>query len=269
MVGAANRRTALRLAAGVAVCALPAWLGKTAAATACAAHGKPCKADGACCSGFCERVGKCSRRGRLTGKCRCRCAEATTTCGAKACCGPGQECSGGQCLGDCVPDCADRVCGDDGCGGACGACDDGQECRDGQCVVPCVPNCIDRTCGDDGCGGSCGSCPAHQMCAGRYGSPREGQCCKVNGQICSYHNRDLCCTGYCDEIADKDGQPCYLPTISGRCCSWSRCSASCECCEDALCRNGYCCLPTGGYCGSDLDCCSRSCGRSGRPEVCD
>ena len=30
----------------------------------------------------------------------------------------------------------------------------------------CSPNCSDRTCGNDGCGGSCGSCAANQTCGG-------------------------------------------------------------------------------------------------------
>src|SRR5688572_25467653 len=36
----------------------------------------------------------------------------------------------------CVPDCADAVCGGDGCGGSCGSCDSGagQECVAGKCA---------------------------------------------------------------------------------------------------------------------------------------
>jgi hypothetical protein len=30
----------------------------------------------------------------------------------------------------------------------------------------CTPDCSDRTCGDDGCGGTCGSCRAWQSCIG-------------------------------------------------------------------------------------------------------
>lgn len=36
--------------------------------------------------------------------------------------------------GDCIPDCAGRVCGDDGCGGSCGSCPLGMHCENGQCV---------------------------------------------------------------------------------------------------------------------------------------
>jgi MYXO-CTERM domain-containing protein len=56
--------------------------------------------------------------------------------------------------------CANRACGDDGCGGSCGTCATGKTCTAGQCVVPssCAPSCAGKTCGDDGCGGSCGAC---------------------------------------------------------------------------------------------------------------
>jgi hypothetical protein len=58
----------------------------------------------------------------------------------------------------CQPECTDKECGDDGCGGVCGTCTGAQEeCVDGHCV--CQPECADKECGDDGCQGSCGECP--------------------------------------------------------------------------------------------------------------
>jgi len=63
----------------------------------------------------------------------------------------------------CQPDCQDRECGDDGCGGVCGYCSSlARQCLQGICT--CVPACFDRTCGDDVCGGSCGECPAGTTC---------------------------------------------------------------------------------------------------------
>ena len=35
----------------------------------------------------------------------------------------------------CTPSCADKVCGDDGCGGSCGTCGPTQLCAQGQCVT--------------------------------------------------------------------------------------------------------------------------------------
>lgn len=38
----------------------------------------------------------------------------------------------------------------------------GDDCRDGDGA--CLPNCAGKTCGSDGCGGSCGTCPAGKSC---------------------------------------------------------------------------------------------------------
>ena len=68
-------------------------------------------------------------------------------------------CSGGGEAPQCVPQCAERECGDDGCGGDCGACPQvAPYCVQNQCAVTCEPSCNGRECGDDGCGGSCGVC---------------------------------------------------------------------------------------------------------------
>jgi len=60
----------------------------------------------------------------------------------------------------CVPECGDRQCGDDGCGGRCGSCRRGQACDDGVCVprggggaglscegiLECMQGCRDEQC---------------------------------------------------------------------------------------------------------------------------
>src|SRR3989344_4592183 len=78
---------------------------------------------------------------------------ATKTCGDDGC--------GGSCGACCTPDCKDKTCGSDGCGGSCGNCTGTATCHAGACCTPgssgcCTPNCEGKTCGDDGCGGSCG-----------------------------------------------------------------------------------------------------------------
>jgi len=49
-------------------------------------------------------------------------------CGTKAC-------VDGECV-ECQPDCTDKECGNDGCGGECGKCDQGQVCINGLCPPP-------------------------------------------------------------------------------------------------------------------------------------
>ena len=61
-----------------------------------------------------------------------------------------------DCLG-CEPDCEDKECGADGCGGICGTCYPGLECQEGMCSSPPI-DCEGKECGDDGWGGSCGEC---------------------------------------------------------------------------------------------------------------
>ena len=60
--------------------------------------------------------------------------------------------------GQCVPDCEDKFCGPDGCGGTCpDTCDGICDRFTGICSTgnPCDPNCDGKACGDDGCGGEC------------------------------------------------------------------------------------------------------------------
>jgi hypothetical protein len=70
-------------------------------------------------------------------------------------------CGGSSGSQECEPNCTNRNCGDDGCGGSCGECSGICESQVGQCMtIPtfCIPSCVMRSCGDDGCGGSCGQC---------------------------------------------------------------------------------------------------------------
>jgi hypothetical protein len=69
----------------------------------------------------------------------------------------------------CKPNCHDRSCGNDGCGGSCGACVADQICHGGTCCTPQRPaaTCVGR-CGawPNNCGQSvsCAMCPANALC---------------------------------------------------------------------------------------------------------
>ncbi|MEE2779272.1 MAG: hypothetical protein VYE15_02015 [Myxococcota bacterium] len=61
----------------------------------------------------------------------------------------------------CVPNCLNKECVIDGCGGECGTCDGANtECKLGKCqeIAGCQPDCEGKVCGPDGCGGQCGDC---------------------------------------------------------------------------------------------------------------
>ena len=178
--------------------------------------------------------------------------------------------------GVCVPQCAGRACGDDGCGSTCGDCPNNQLCQGSQCFIGgecgngvcdsdvgescdscpgeclcegaeicaedfgcCIPDCTSATCGDDGCGGSCGTCEGFQVC--------QGSVCIIDGGSCG--------NTVCQPTADED---------------CGTCAADCTCGEGQVCAvvAGTCCTPNCGAneCGEDG--CGGSCGDCGPQGLC-
>lgn len=90
----------------------------------------------------------------------------------------------------CCPNCTNKQCGPDGCGGSCGVCETppGQICKNGQC---CQRNCTNKQCGADGCGGLCGTGTGDDGCP-------EGKVCTSNKQckLPNCGNYEYCETGY-------------------------------------------------------------------------
>lgn len=92
-------------------------------------------------------------------------------CGSDLCggscgtCPEGMGCVQGRCS-DCIPDCRFKQCGPDGCGGECGICPGSSQCQEDGWCSGCIPNCTNKNCGSDGCGGSCGHCPVPLTCGG-------------------------------------------------------------------------------------------------------
>ncbi len=213
--------------AGLSVVRWAAWSVLTLMVVACsdAAEGGSADAIGACtprCEGDTPIL--CGQHGEpLTG----------------APCGFGQACWNGLCvvtgaadggLGDtkatddawaedpgpasdavCVPDCEDRVCGDDGCGGTCGKCQVlGQACVDGACVC----------------------------------DPKDQTAC-IGGDVYwidSCGNQSLLAAG-CKDMGCADGQ-CLscAPACGGKQCGDDGCGGSCGTCEGAgqVCQAGVC-----------------------------
>gem|GEM_PF-3488975 len=167
-------------------------------------------------------------------------------CGMDGCggiCGgcPGdQVCdAGGHCVEPCVAKCTGKECGDDGCGSTCGSCAQGETCSaTGQCVGGCVPACGGKECGPDGCNGTCGSCSAHETCSAAG-----------------------LCQGAC------------TPDCAGKQCGPDGCNGSCGACgngqtcgDDGQCE-GECVPACGGKeCGTDG--CGGTCGACGQGETC-
>ncbi|MCX7943190.1 MAG: hypothetical protein N2746_01605 [Deltaproteobacteria bacterium] len=206
-------------------------------------------------------------------------------------------CSSGACL-SCQPDCKDKECGSDGCGGSCGECTNPPKnycesdkrlvvfysegscnefkckynsetivcengCENGWCKN-CTPNCFGKQCGPDGCGGTCGSCGdlqrcnANGVCECKYLSCG-GACCN-QGQVC--HN-NTCCTPNC---FGKQCGPDGCGGTCGSCGDLQRCNANgvCEC--EYLSCGGVCC-GVDEVCDNNVcclpDCNNKECGHDG------
>ena len=233
--------------------------------------------------------------------------ENCATCPIDCLCDLGDVCDvrARACVADCVLDCTDRQCGNDGCGGSCGRCDGGEVCDDtGACVAICTPDCLGKVCGSNGCGGSCGACGPGSRCDGF------GQCAvdcvpACDGRSCG----DDGCGGSCGNcgagthclFADGRCDADCVPNCVDRVCGQDGCGGSCGVCNrgDFCNQQGVCgalCLPNcqnkecgsnqcGGDCGvCDLDslcdprgrcelvcvpaCDGRSCGDDGCGSVC-
>ena len=212
----------------------------------CACEACVCAHDEYCCLG--EWDGVCQVEcAAVCGSCGALDACDDGTCaGAENClicpddcpCGPGEVCTAqGTC---CAPSCDGKVCGDDGCGVACGSCEAPWQCDGaGQCSV-CVPQCVGRQCGDDGCSGSCGACDAGLACL------PDGSCeCtpRCENRQCG----DDGCGGSCGGCpagrwcqADGTCAGCE-PQCAGKQCGDDGCGGSCGACEiDQVCSAGEC-----------------------------
>lgn len=140
---------------------------------------------------------------------------------------PGEDSSSEEDSGACVPDCAGKQCGDDGCGGTCGDCADSDICgADFTCV--CMPQCGEQVCGPDpACGVLCGSCGDGFACI-------DGGCLACEEDMCG---------GDCG--ACPMGSRCVVEAgdFLGGCvpCAPSDCGTECGACPDGLeCVAGAC-----------------------------
>jgi len=67
---------------------------------------------------------------------------------------------------ECVPNCAGKHCGDDGCGGECGSCSTGKRCENGICVDDiCVADLTSVTCANNLCGMQKNNCGIDVNCS--------------------------------------------------------------------------------------------------------
>ena len=133
----------------------------------------------------------------------------------------------------CVPSCAGKECGGDGCGGSCGLCCGDVLCVAGKC--DCVLDCAGKECGGDGCGGFC-SAAGPLDCQAALPDDSDQGC--APGLLC-----DPATFGCLDCLPDCEGRQCGDDGCGGS-CGDCPCSGP-DCCAGALeCGpEGHCVVP--------------------------
>ena len=131
------------------------------------------------------------------------------TCGT---CGSGTSCDQGLCVAppassSCVGNCG--AVATDGCSCEPGCELDGTCCVDRDFVCGCLPNCIDKNCGSDGCGGTCGACLDEDLCSAQQvcvDNPCLPNPCTEHGTCDELTGACACADGYtgtaCDACAE-------------------------------------------------------------------
>lgn len=131
-------------------------------------------------------------------------------------CPEGYVCENERCVPECVPDCTDKKCGDDGCGGSCGNCselyDISYYCNNYTCINE-TTECVDE----------CTS--GEKKCSGNY----LYTCGNYNDDDCLEWGNKIKCVKGCDNQTNK----CINQTTSG---------------------DGDSCIDAGYYCVSPLKC---------------
>jgi hypothetical protein len=95
----------------------------------------------------------------------------------------------------CIPNCASKVCGDDGCGGRCGVeCTEGKTCQGGACICPPGRSVCPTT-------GFCSECCTNSDCCNSQNPCPNGEVCQPaanNNMVCACtDSNDDFCNGAC------------------------------------------------------------------------
>ena len=187
-------------------------------------------------------------------------------CGPDGCggacgdCGDSAECVDGECIDVCLPECDGKQCGPNGCDGQCGVCKPGYVCNDGLCEYICQPQCVGKQCGPDSCGNQCGFCLDGYQCTD-FGICVPDSIC--GDGICEADQGETCatCQGDCGKCSNGcESSP--FPACGGCKCEKCVCAQDPFCCEvqwDGLCVNE--CFDCGGCCESN--CAGKQCGADG------
>ncbi len=142
----------------------------------------------------------------------------------------------------CIPQCDNKECGPDGCGGSCGSCQQGQECVKGHCKSLCG----NGTCQTDK-GENCATCPTDCGCD--------------TGQVC--FNNECCTPKTCDDLGYECGSGydngCGGTVDCGSCKTHQTCENG-KCVEQPWCGDHRCESDIGETCFNCPADCGLCCG---------
>ena len=217
-----------------------------------------------------------------------RCRTSRSCCGTSGNNGVCVKASGAKFGVCCTPDCTGKDCGDDECGGSCGTCTAPGTCISGtccgngvvegseECDSPDLAQCglSNLSCGPPGFSTACRCCS--------YGGPNTqivGCCNPFSILIPAPDFSGSCVATRCDPPFACSGTDRCQPDHT--CCTTGTCIVTPlgspfglnACCPGLECRGadvyGFgCCVPDGGACTGDADCCTMHCGGSGTCDAC-
>jgi len=108
-----------------------------------------------------------------------------------------------------------------------------QYCVNGECSS-CEPNCEDKECGEDGCGGSCGSCEDNDPCTDD--GCLDGVCAHSSSADCCNEHEDCEDQNDCtNDTCDQTGACQHGPVDDGVLCSDSDTCTLVDSCSDGVC----------------------------------
>jgi len=140
------------------------------------------------------------------------------------------------------------------------------------CEGPCVPDCSNKQCGNDGCGGDCGDCPAGTECENSVCKGEQGDCggyseepaCQgetvvwcEDGQVFFQDCKKLGPYYECGWVPDLFVYGCYnvpcIPDCESKQCGDDGCGYVCGYCAATMfCNDKAQCVYGQGFCG-DID----------------